>query len=90
VALVHDSDDAIAVLDDREIASVIENYVSAERFTSPARYVLVDGQPVVSRDYRLATDPPTVGNLYVQGNAEHTHGLTSSLLSNIAVTGVAT
>lgn len=47
--------------------------------------VLVDGQPAVSRDYRLATEPPTVGNLYIQGNTEHTHGLTSSLLSNIAV-----
>lgn len=47
--------------------------------------VLVDGQPAVSRDYQLATEPPTVGNLYIQGNTEHTHGLTSSLLSNIAV-----
>jgi len=40
---------------------------------------------VVSRDYRLATVPPTAGGLYIQGNTEHTHGLTSSLLSNIAV-----
>ncbi len=47
--------------------------------------VLEDGQPVVSRDYRLTTDPPTAGSLYIQGNTEHTHGLTSSLLSNIAV-----
>lgn len=47
--------------------------------------VLEDGQPVVSRDYRLATSPPTAGSLYIQGNTEHTHGLTSSLLSNIAV-----
>jgi L-ornithine N5-monooxygenase len=47
--------------------------------------VLVDGQPAVTRDYRLATEPPTVGGLYIQGNTEHTHGLTSSLLSNIAV-----
>ena len=44
-----------------------------------------DGQPVVSRDYRLATNPPTSGSLYIQGNTEHSHGLTSSLLSNIAV-----
>ena len=28
---------------------------------------------------------PTSGGLYIQGNTEHTHGLTSSLLSNIAV-----
>ncbi|CAN5760850.1 SidA/IucD/PvdA family monooxygenase [soil metagenome] len=47
--------------------------------------VLVDGQPAVRRDYRLATEPPTAGGLYIQGNTEHTHGLTSSLLSNIAV-----
>ena len=47
--------------------------------------VLADGQPVVSRDYRLSTSPPTAGGLYIQGNTEHTHGLTSSLLSNIAV-----
>ena len=43
------------------------------------------GRPVVSRDYRLATTSPTVGGLFIQGNTEHTHGLTSSLLSNIAV-----
>jgi L-ornithine N5-oxygenase len=49
------------------------------------KVVLVDGQPAVTRDYRLATEPPTAGNLYIQGNTEHTHGLTSSLLSNIAV-----
>ncbi|BBX69882.1 hypothetical protein [Mycolicibacterium psychrotolerans] len=30
-------------------------------------------------------NPPTSGSLYIQGNTEHTHGLTSSLLSNIAV-----
>ncbi|WP_018599923.1 lysine N(6)-hydroxylase/L-ornithine N(5)-oxygenase family protein [Mycobacterium sp. 155] len=47
--------------------------------------VLQDGQPAVSRDYRLSTVPATAGNLYIQGNTEHTHGLTSSLLSNIAV-----
>lgn len=43
------------------------------------------GQPVVSRDYQLSTVPATSGRLYIQGNTEHTHGLTSSLLSNIAV-----
>ncbi|GFG49811.1 L-lysine 6-monooxygenase [Mycolicibacterium agri] len=49
------------------------------------RVVIDEGQPVVSRDYRLATSPPTAGHLYVQGNTEHTHGLTSTLLSNLAV-----
>jgi L-ornithine N5-monooxygenase len=43
------------------------------------------GRPVVARDYRLATSRPTAGGLFIQGNTEHTHGLTSSLLSNIAV-----
>lgn len=47
--------------------------------------VLEQGRPAVSRDYRLTTSPPTAGSLYIQGNTEHTHGLTSSLLSNIAV-----
>lgn len=47
--------------------------------------VLDGGNPAVSRDYRLSTVPATAGNLYIQGNTEHTHGLTSSLLSNIAV-----
>jgi L-ornithine N5-oxygenase len=43
------------------------------------------GRPAVSRDYRVATATPTAGGLYIQGNTEHTHGLTSSLLSNIAI-----
>lgn len=43
------------------------------------------GRPSVFRDYRLTTSRPTVGGLFIQGNTEHTHGLTSSLLSNIAV-----
>lgn len=43
------------------------------------------GRPAVTRDYRLTTKRPTVGGLFIQGNTEHTHGLTSSLLSNIAV-----
>lgn len=50
-----------------------------------ADLTLKEGRPVVTRDYRLVTSPPTEGGLYIQGNTEHTHGLTSSLLSNIAV-----
>ncbi|MCV7012892.1 non-ribosomal peptide synthase/polyketide synthase [Mycolicibacterium madagascariense] len=38
VALVRSSDDAIAILDDAQIAMVIENYVAAERFTAGADY----------------------------------------------------
>jgi L-ornithine N5-monooxygenase len=50
-----------------------------------ASLTLKDERPVVTRDYRLVTSPPTEGGLYIQGNTEHSHGLTSSLLSNIAV-----
>lgn len=41
--------------------------------------------PRVTRDYRLVMREPSAGSIYLQGGTEHTHGLTSSLLSNIAV-----
>lgn len=41
--------------------------------------------PAVTRDYRLRTSRDTSGAIYLQGGTEHTHGLSSSLLSNIAV-----
>jgi L-ornithine N5-monooxygenase len=41
--------------------------------------------PRVARDYRVQTSERLSGNIYLQGGTEHTHGLTSSLLSNIAV-----
>lgn len=44
-----------------------------------------DGMPEVERDYRLRTDASVRGGIYLQGGTEHSHGLTSSLLSNIAV-----
>jgi L-ornithine N5-monooxygenase len=43
------------------------------------------GRPVVGLDYRLTTDDSVAGGIYLQGNTEHTHGLTSTLLSNLAV-----
>ncbi len=43
VALVRSSDDAIAILDDAQIAVVIENYVAAERLTASAEYGRYDG-----------------------------------------------
>jgi thioesterase domain-containing protein/acyl carrier protein len=43
VALVRGSDDAITVLDDEQIAQVVENYVAAERFTAGAEYGRYDG-----------------------------------------------
>ncbi|MEU3603627.1 lysine N(6)-hydroxylase/L-ornithine N(5)-oxygenase family protein [Streptomyces sp. NPDC006798] len=51
------------------------------------RYCLRDdsGRYQVERDYRIATAPAMRPGLYLQGGTEHTHGLTSSLLSNIAV-----
>ncbi|TQM02791.1 lysine N(6)-hydroxylase/L-ornithine N(5)-oxygenase family protein [Pseudonocardia kunmingensis] len=45
---------------------------------------LLDDEPQVTRDYRLQAER-LPGGIYLQGGTEHTHGLTSSLLSNIAV-----
>jgi len=42
------------------------------------------GQYVVGRDYRLLTSPELRCGIYLQGGTEHTHGLSSSLLSNLA------
>jgi L-ornithine N5-oxygenase len=39
----------------------------------------------VRRDYRLATGPGCDWAVYLQGATEHTHGITSSLLSMVAV-----
>jgi L-ornithine N5-oxygenase len=39
----------------------------------------------VERDYRVATTPGMHCGIYLQGGTEHTHGLSSSLLSNLAV-----
>lgn len=52
-----------------------------------ARYCLRDGagQLRVERDYRLVTEPELPCAIYLQGGTEHTHGLSASLLSNIAV-----
>lgn len=41
--------------------------------------------PEVTRDYRLRTSHEISGAIYLQGGTEHTHGLSSSLISNIAV-----
>ncbi|MET9760455.1 lysine N(6)-hydroxylase/L-ornithine N(5)-oxygenase family protein [Streptomyces sp. NPDC006372] len=43
------------------------------------------GRVRVERDYRIATDPGLHCGIYLQGGTEHTHGITSSLLSNTAV-----
>ncbi len=44
-----------------------------------------DGRLDMCRDYRVATDPAIAAGIYVQGATEHTHGLSSTLLSNVAV-----
>lgn len=44
-----------------------------------------NGRHRVGRDYRLATTDELACGIYLQGGTEHSHGLTSSLLSNIAV-----
>jgi L-ornithine N5-oxygenase len=46
-----------------------------------------DGRYVVERDYRLLTSPALRCGIYLQGATERTHGLSSSLLSNVAVRG---
>ncbi|WP_158881426.1 lysine N(6)-hydroxylase/L-ornithine N(5)-oxygenase family protein [Amycolatopsis anabasis] len=43
------------------------------------------GRLRIERDYRLRTDPEVRGGLYLQGGTEHSHGITSSLLSNTAI-----
>ncbi|OZG26076.1 L-lysine 6-monooxygenase [Williamsia sp. 1138] len=39
----------------------------------------------VARDYRLVAKTPLPGGVFLQGGTEHTHGISSSLLSNSAV-----
>ena len=44
------------------------------------------GRPVITRDYRVETDEHIRAGIYMQGGGtEHTHGITSSLLSNNAI-----
>ncbi|MFF8973939.1 lysine N(6)-hydroxylase/L-ornithine N(5)-oxygenase family protein [Streptomyces sp. NPDC014995] len=44
-----------------------------------------EGRVRVERDYRVTTDPDLRCGIYLQGGTEHTHGITSSLLSNTAI-----
>ncbi|WP_018348684.1 lysine N(6)-hydroxylase/L-ornithine N(5)-oxygenase family protein [Longispora albida] len=43
------------------------------------------GRPQVDRDYRVRTTPELECGIYLQGGTEHSHGITSSLLSATAV-----
>ncbi|MEU4544954.1 lysine N(6)-hydroxylase/L-ornithine N(5)-oxygenase family protein [Nonomuraea dietziae] len=47
--------------------------------------LLPDGGLRIGRDYRVATKEAMRCGVYVQGATEHTHGLTSTLLSNTAL-----
>jgi L-ornithine N5-monooxygenase len=42
-------------------------------------------RPIVARDYRVSTEDELRAGVYLQGNTEHTHGISSSLLSTTAV-----
>ncbi|MFD7868572.1 lysine N(6)-hydroxylase/L-ornithine N(5)-oxygenase family protein [Streptomyces sp. NPDC057682] len=44
-----------------------------------------EGRVRVERDYRVSTDDTVRCGIYLQGGTEHTHGITSALLSNTAV-----
>ncbi|MFB9837290.1 lysine N(6)-hydroxylase/L-ornithine N(5)-oxygenase family protein [Actinoallomurus acaciae] len=46
---------------------------------------LPDGKPAVDRDYRVAAPADVRCGIYLQGATEHTHGLSSTLLSNTAI-----
>jgi L-ornithine N5-oxygenase len=43
------------------------------------------GRPRLDRDYRIVGAPELACGIYLQGGTEHSHGLSSSLLSNSAV-----
>jgi L-ornithine N5-monooxygenase len=43
------------------------------------------GRLRVRRDYRVTTAPEVAAGVYLQGPTEHTHGISSTLLSNVAV-----
>ena len=43
------------------------------------------GRLMVQRDYRVSTVPGVPCGIYLQGSTEHSHGISSSLLSNVAV-----
>jgi len=43
------------------------------------------GRPKVERDYRAAADRRLRVGIYLQGGTEHSHGITSALLSNTAI-----
>lgn len=43
------------------------------------------GRLRIGRDYRIQTEPELEAAIYLQGSTEHSHGISSSLLSNAAI-----
>ncbi|MFI7406708.1 lysine N(6)-hydroxylase/L-ornithine N(5)-oxygenase family protein [Streptomyces sp. NPDC049541] len=101
VADVEQTSDAAQVvlhslLDDRTTELAVDAIVFATGYdgVDPAR-LLGDfdrhferdekGRHRVTRDYRLVSASGLACGVYLQGGTEHTHGLTSALLSNIAM-----
>ena len=60
----------------------------AELFGPDARWYRHEGTaPAVARDYQWIPADESAPPVYLNGGVEHTHGLSSSLLSNLAVRG---
>ncbi|MEU8465503.1 lysine N(6)-hydroxylase/L-ornithine N(5)-oxygenase family protein [Streptomyces sp. NPDC029003] len=86
-----------SLLDDRTEELAVDALVFATGYDGldPARLLGEDfdrhferdaaGRHRVERDYRLVSSAGLTCGVYVQGGTEHSHGLSSSLLSNIAV-----
>jgi L-ornithine N5-oxygenase len=86
-----------SLLDDRTEGLAVDALVFATGYdgVDPARLLGDDfdahfardasGRHRVERDYRLVSSSGLTCGVYLQGGTEHTHGLTSALLSNMAV-----
>ncbi|MEQ8143365.1 lysine N(6)-hydroxylase/L-ornithine N(5)-oxygenase family protein [Streptomyces sp. OP7] len=86
-----------SLLDDRTEGLAVDALVFATGYdgVDPARLLGDDfdahferdaaGRHRVERDYRLVSSPELTCGVYLQGGTEHSHGLTSALLSNMAV-----
>lgn len=71
VALVRTSGDTISILDDVQIARVVENYVASERLTAGANYARYDGDVFFVDATRLEMDLTGVAS---EGWRDHVGG----------------